>query len=184
MIIDNVKVYTPDQKFVEGGLVLDQDRIEAVYTNETKPDLSGKEVLDGGRAGETWPPDLAEFVALISESGANPFGLTVAAVLGADRRWRDESWGYDGSDKYPWPQPVLYHICLEMRTRGIERQMTQGELKRLAERQLTKWAKHVGNGMSVPPVRRQLEGAKHPQGPTPIERLKQEYERRKAAGFI
>ncbi|EEW8745493.1 TPA: replication protein, partial [Escherichia coli] len=25
---------------------------------------------------------------------------------------------------------------------------------------------------------------KHPQGPTPIERLKQEYERRKAAGFI
>ena len=37
MIIDNVKVYTPDQKFVEGGLVLDQDRIEAVYTNETKP---------------------------------------------------------------------------------------------------------------------------------------------------
>ena len=47
MIIDNVKVYTPDQKFVEGGLVLDQDRIEAVYTNETKPDLSGKEVLDG-----------------------------------------------------------------------------------------------------------------------------------------
>ncbi|EEX9116410.1 replication protein, partial [Escherichia coli] len=56
--------------------------------------------------------------------------------------------------------------------------------KRLAERQLTKWAKHVGNGMSVPPVRRQLEGAKHPKGPTPIEWLKQEYERRKAAGFI
>ncbi|ENE7679952.1 replication protein, partial [Escherichia coli] len=25
---------------------------------------------------------------------------------------------------------------------------------------------------------------KHPQGPTPIEWLKQEYERRKAAGFI
>ncbi len=42
MIIDNVKVYTPDQKFVEGGLVLDQDRIEAVYTNETKPDFFGK----------------------------------------------------------------------------------------------------------------------------------------------
>lgn len=143
-----------------------------------------RQCMDRCRAGETWPPDLAEFVALISESGANPFGLTVDAVMEEYRRWRDESWRYDGSDKYPWPQPVLYHICLEMRTRGIERQMTQGELKRLAERQLTKWAKHVGNGMSVPPVRRQLEGAKHPQGPTPIERLKQEYERRKAAGFI
>ncbi|EOT2504959.1 replication protein, partial [Escherichia coli] len=81
-------------------------------------------------------------------------------------------------------QPVLYHICLEMRTRGIERQMTQGELKRLAERQLTKWAKHVGNGMSIPPIRRQLASPKRPQGPTPIELLKQEYERRKAAGFV
>ncbi|HCB2773801.1 TPA: replication protein, partial [Escherichia coli] len=28
--------------------------------------------MDRCRAGETWPPDLAEFVALIPESGANP----------------------------------------------------------------------------------------------------------------
>ncbi|ENR9075213.1 replication protein, partial [Escherichia coli] len=27
--------------------------------------------MDRCRAGETWPPDLAEFVALISKSGAN-----------------------------------------------------------------------------------------------------------------
>ncbi|HGC2200960.1 TPA: replication protein P, partial [Escherichia coli] len=69
---------------------------------------------DRCRAGETWPPDLAEFVALIPESGANPFGLTVGAVMEEYRRWRNESWRYDGSDKYPWSQPVLYHICLEM----------------------------------------------------------------------
>ncbi|EPT6607119.1 replication protein P, partial [Escherichia coli] len=61
--------------------------------------------MDRCRAGETWPPDLAEFVALISESGANPFGLTVDAVMEEYRRWRNESWRYDGSDKYPWPQP-------------------------------------------------------------------------------
>ncbi|CTZ73934.1 replication protein P [Escherichia coli] len=143
-----------------------------------------RQCMDRCRAGETWPPDLAEFVALISESGANPFGLTVDAVMEEYRRWRNESWRYDGSDKYPWPQPVLYHICLEMRDRGIERQMTEGELKRLAERQLTKWAKQVGNGMSIPPIRRQLASPKCPQGPTPIELLKQEYERRKAAGFV
>ncbi|EER3600977.1 replication protein, partial [Escherichia coli] len=70
------------------------------------------------------------------------------------------------------------------RSKGIERQMTEGELKRLAERQLTKWAKHVSNGLSVPPVRRQLAAPKRPSGPTPIELLKQEYERRKAAGFV
>ena len=143
-----------------------------------------RQCMDRCRAGETWPPDLAEFVALISESGANPFGLTVDAVMEEYRRWRNESWRYDGSDKYPWTQPVLYHICLEMRDKGIERQMTEGELKRLAERQLAKWAKHVGDGFSVPPVRRQLAAPKRPSGPTPIELLKQEYERRKAAGFV
>lgn len=47
--------------------------------------------MDRCRAGETWPPDLAEFVALISESGANPFGLTVDAVMEEYRRWRNES---------------------------------------------------------------------------------------------
>ncbi len=47
MIIDNVKVYTPEQKFVNGGLILDQDHIQTVYTDEKKPDLTGKEVFDG-----------------------------------------------------------------------------------------------------------------------------------------
>ncbi|HFP3328039.1 TPA: replication protein, partial [Escherichia coli] len=58
-----------------------------------------RQCMDRCRAGETWPPDLAEFVALISESGANPFGLTVDAVMEEYRRWRNESWRYDGSDK-------------------------------------------------------------------------------------
>lgn len=50
-----------------------------------------RQCMDRCRAGETWPPDLAEFVALISESGANPFGLTVDAVMEEYRRWRNES---------------------------------------------------------------------------------------------
>lgn len=47
MIIDNVKVYTPEQKFVKGGMILENDRISDIYTDEHKPDLTGKEVLDG-----------------------------------------------------------------------------------------------------------------------------------------
>ena len=60
--------------------------------------------------GNTWPPDLAEFVSLVSESGANPFGLTSEQVMAEYRRWRNESYRYSGSDKYPWPQPVLYVV--------------------------------------------------------------------------
>ncbi|KDE37396.1 replication protein [Kosakonia radicincitans UMEnt01/12] len=134
--------------------------------------------------GNTWPPDLAEFVALVSESGANPFGLTPDAVMAEYKRWRNESYRFSGSDKYPWPQPVLYHICIEMRRTGVERQMTEKELKKLAEKLLTKWAKHIQNGFSIPPVRRQLAGPKNPGGPTPAELLREEYKRRKAAGYI
>ncbi|MCI5368165.1 replication protein [Escherichia coli] len=47
-----------------------------------------------------------------------------------------------------------------------------------------RFTKHVSNGLSVPPVRRQLAAPKRPSGPTPIELLKQEYERRKAAGLV
>lgn len=136
------------------------------------------------RAGETWPPDLAEFIALASESGMNPFGLTVDDVLEEYRRWRNESWRYADSNGYPWPQPVLYHICIEMRATGINQRMTDGEFRRLAERLLLKWSKHTTNGFSVPPVRRQLKAPEHPPGPTPIEELKARAERRKAAGYI
>ncbi|HAU5702985.1 MULTISPECIES: replication protein P [Citrobacter] len=134
--------------------------------------------------GNTWPPDLAEFVSLVSDSGANPFGLTSDQVMDEYRRWRNESYRYAGSDKYPWPQPVLYHVCIEMRRTGVERQMTEGELKKLAEKLLTKWTKHVKNGMSVPPIRRQLAAPHHPAGPTPAQVLMDEYKRRKAAGLI
>jgi hypothetical protein len=150
---------------------------------EAQVTLVCQQCMERCSMGQTWPPDLAEFVALVSECGANPFGLTVDAVMQEYRHWRNESYRYSGSDKYPWSQPVLYHICIEMRRTGVDRQMTEGELNRLAEKLLTKWTKHVNNGLSVPPIRRQLAAPHHPGGLTPIEQLKAERERRKLAGF-
>ncbi|PWC25162.1 MULTISPECIES: replication protein P [Brenneria] len=140
--------------------------------------------LERCAAGNTWPPDLAEFMSLVTECGANPFGLNVDDVMAEYKRWRNESYRYSGSEKFPWRHPVLYHICIEMRRAGVERRMTAGELERLAERQLTKWVKNVSNGMSIPPIRRQLAAPKHPAGPTPAELAYAEYKRRKAAGLI
>lgn len=50
MIIDNVKVYTREQQFVKGGLILDGDRIREIYTETQKPDFQGDEILDGDGA--------------------------------------------------------------------------------------------------------------------------------------
>ena len=50
MIIDNVKVYTPEKTFVNGGIILENDRICHIYTAENKPAdgyPSENDVLDG-----------------------------------------------------------------------------------------------------------------------------------------
>ena len=47
MIIDNVKVYTPEKKFVKGGIILDGKTIKKVYTEKETPDLRENEVING-----------------------------------------------------------------------------------------------------------------------------------------
>ena len=47
MIIDNVKVYTEEKTFVKGGIILDGDKIQSVYTEEEKPQFGEQEVVDG-----------------------------------------------------------------------------------------------------------------------------------------
>ncbi|MCA6999520.1 replication protein P [Dickeya solani] len=135
-------------------------------------------------AGNSWPPDLAEFISLVAECGANPFGLSADDVITEYQRWRNEGYRYSSSDKFPWRHPVLYHICIEMRRVGVERRMTNSELEHLAERLLTKWVKHASNGLSVPPIRRQLPAPQHPSGPTPAQLLHEEYLRKKSAGYF
>ncbi|HFK1201465.1 TPA: replication protein P [Klebsiella aerogenes] len=151
--------------------------------NEAQITRVCQQCIERCASGNSWPPDLAEFVSLVSASGANPFNLTTEVVMDEYKRWRNESYRYSDSDRYPWKQDVLYHICIEMRRSGVERSLTEGELKKLAGKLLMKWTKHVANGFSIPPIRRQLEAPRHPSGPTPAQLLMEEYKRRKAAGL-
>ena len=50
MIIDNVKVYTEEKTFVNGGIILDGDKIQSVYMEEEKPQFGEQEVVDGNGA--------------------------------------------------------------------------------------------------------------------------------------
>lgn len=50
MIIDNVRVYTEEKTFVEGGIILDGDKIQRVYVEAEKPQFGAEEVLDGNGA--------------------------------------------------------------------------------------------------------------------------------------
>lgn len=134
--------------------------------------------------GNSWPPSLAEFVALVADAGGGRLGLTTSGIMAEYTRWRNESYRYDSSEVFPWRHPVLYQICTEMRRTGVERQLTQGEMEGLAARLLAKWEKHLTEGKPIPPVRKQIAAPRHPSGPTPAQLLLEEYKRRKAAGLV
>ncbi|HCM9647141.1 TPA: phage replication protein [Enterobacter bugandensis] len=127
-------------------------------------------------------PSPGQFIKWCRE-GRSVLGITTADVMAEYWKWRKLVFRYSSSEQYPWPKPVFYHICLELRRIGIERQMTEGELIKLAEELLTKWTKHVSNGLSVPPIRCLLDAPQHPTGPTPAQLLMEEYKRRKSAGL-
>jgi hypothetical protein len=136
-------------------------------------------------AGSTWPPDFAEFVALVAEAGGGKLGLTVAEVTAEYQRWKSESWRYSSSEQFPWRHPVLYHICVEMRREGIERRLTQPEMEKLASKKLSNWEKRITAGLSVPAIRKQIATrTTTAAGPTPAQLMHEEYLRRKTAGLI
>lgn len=126
-------------------------------------------------AGNSWPPDLAEFVTLVADCGGNALGLKTADVMAEYRRWRNESYRYSSTEEYFVARdchPVLYQICTELRRTGVERRLTEPELEALAARQLAKWEKHVADGQQIPPVRKQIAAPRHAPGPTPAQLLK------------
>ncbi len=69
-------------------------------------------------------------------------------------------------------ETLLYHICIELRHRSTEGQLSCQELEREAANILHTWEKRVAGGKPVPPVRRALAAPTQAKGPTPAEILK------------
>jgi hypothetical protein len=103
-------------------------------------------------------------------------GITVADVMAEYWKWRKLVFRYPSSEQYPWPKPVYYHICLELRRRGTDGQLSHKELEREASDILDMWEERVLNGKPIPPVRRALAATVVQNGPTPVEILKAKYE--------
>jgi len=128
-------------------------------------------------------PSPGQFINWCRE-GRSVLGITVADVMAEYWKWRKLVFRYPSSEQYPWPKPVYYHICLELRHRGTDRQMTEKELHQAAAKCLADWEKRVSEGKPIPPVRRAIAAPAKASGPTPAEMLKAQYEQRKSAGLI
>jgi len=115
-------------------------------------------------------PSPGQFVAWCKE-GRSLLGFSVDDVM-------TEYW------KWPWPAPVLYHICIELRRQSTDRQMTEKEMRQAASSVLAGWEQRVAEGKPIPPVRRALVAPAKDIGPTPAEMLKAQYAQRKATGLV
>lgn len=129
-----------------------------------------------------WPSP-GQFVAWCRE-GKGLLGVSPADVMTEFWKWRKLVFKYPTSEQYPWPQPLLYHVCLELRRRGVDRQMNEKELLSEAGHLLAYWEKRVAEGKPIPPVRRALTAPHQDRGPTPAEMLMAEYKRRQAQGRV
>ncbi|EJG8343776.1 phage replication protein [Escherichia coli] len=128
-------------------------------------------------------PSPGQLVAWCKQSGG-ALGITVDQVITEYWDWRNRSFEFTSSEHFPWSQPVMYHICVELRHRSIERQLTHGELACEAGDLLDMWEKRVSEGKPIPPVRKQISAPRHVPGPTPAQLLLEQYKARKAVGFI
>lgn len=119
-------------------------------------------------------PSPGQFVAWCKE-GRSLLGLSVDDVMTEYWKWRRQVFRYPTSEQYPWPQPVLYHICIELRRQSTDRQMTEKELRQAAGIVLSGWEQRVADGKPVPPARRALAEPAKRSGPTPAEMLRDQY---------
>ncbi|EKS6407726.1 replication protein P [Enterobacter hormaechei] len=128
-------------------------------------------------------PSPGQFIKWCRE-GRCVLGITTADVMAEYWKWRKLVFRYPSSEQYPWPTPVYYHICLELRRRGTDGQLSLKELEREAGDILGKWEKRVIEGKPVPPVRRAIAAPVAEQGPMPIQLLLAKYNRNKSKGMV
>ncbi|QMA48694.1 phage replication protein [Citrobacter freundii] len=126
-------------------------------------------------------PSPGQFVAWCKQSGG-VLNITVENVIAEYWDWRNRSFEFTSSEQFPWSQPVMYHVCVELRHRSTERQLTHSELGREASDLLDMWERRVIDGKPIPPVRRAIAAPAADLGPTPAQILMAKYKRNKANG--
>ncbi|EKC9275858.1 phage replication protein [Salmonella enterica] len=131
-----------------------------------------------------WPSP-GQFISWCRE-GNGVLGVSVDDIMGEYWRWRKLVFRYPTSEQFPWrdKNPLYYHVCLELRRRGTEGQLSEKELVRAAGDILHDWEKRALAGKPIPPVRRALAAPSRDRGPTPAEMLMAKYKQRKDAGLI
>lgn len=127
-------------------------------------------------------PSPGQFIKWCRE-GRCVLGIITADLMAEYWKWRKLVFRYPSSEQYLWQKPVYYHICLELRCRGTDGQLSLKELENEAGNILDMWEKRVLAGKPIPPVRRALSAPVAAKVPTPAQILFAMYTKNKGGRF-
>ncbi len=116
-------------------------------------------------SGNSWPPDLAEFISIVSAdmSNTNPFGISLINLSEEFRGYCRDRGLYESAEQFPWSHPVMYWICTEVRQRMIQNRLTEAEVEKALSRELDKWSKVVAEGKDIPKPILRLQDQSRPR---------------------
>ena len=97
-----------------------------------------------------WPSP-GQFISWCRE-GSGALGVSVDDIMSEYWRWRKLVFRYPTSEQFPWraKNPLYYHVCLELRRRGTDGQLSEKELIRAAGDILHDWEKRALSGSRFP----------------------------------
>lgn len=100
--------------------------------------------------GNSYAPDLADFMAIVSQVSANAFGLTAEDVMDEFRKYNRDKYRHSCAETYPWRHDVLYWIVCDLRREMIQKDLNDVELEKRAGKHLKRWAEKVKAGETIP----------------------------------
>lgn len=88
------------------------------------------------------------------------------AVMACFNKYSADRMLYDSPAKYPWPHPVMHWIVLDMRTAMKNRNLSETDLFKLAQKHLKRWSERVADGETIPIPVAQLPDMRRPPAPS------------------
>jgi hypothetical protein len=100
--------------------------------------------------GNRFAPDLSDFLTYVSSSTKHGLGIGADQVMEEFHGYCKNRSRYSCAETYPWKHPVLYWICCDLRAEMHQRNLTDGELEKLAKKKLAAWGAKVQAGETIP----------------------------------
>lgn len=146
--------------------------------------------IDGGlaearRKASPFLPSPGQFIEWCQRANQRHIGLPTPEQLHSEFLTYCKRRGdYDSAEDYPWKSDALYWLITDLHWAMVEGRLTDGEVRKKADRLLVAMAKRLERGEVIPAPVKRLAPPRAPAGLTPAQELYAKYKKRKEAGLL